>query len=289
MAYTLAEFKQSDNSKRPHYFVIGHPIGHSLSPLMHQIALNHYQIDATYIALNLHPAELSSFAAWCNRDEFLGCNITIPFKNEMLHLVDEIDPSAINIGAINTIAKKNGKLTGYNTDVYGFLKPLDTYLDTLELNRAVIFGTGGSSKAVKKGLEEIGFTELVFVTTKPAGKIITSEFSTIFVSDYSQWTAFALDASLIVNTTPLGMPPHTGQSPVEWKDATYLRDKICYDLVYNPPETEFLKQSMKNNAVGINGLDMLIFQGSRSFKIWTGKSFPVKKIRKKLKDHIYSL
>jgi len=287
MVYTLEEFQKSEYSKRPHYFVVGNPVSHSLSPLMHQTALDHFQIDATYIALNLRQAEISTFAAWCNRDEFLGCNITIPFKNMLLDLVDVIDPSADEIGAINTIAKKNGKLTGYNTDVYGFLKPLEKFLDTLELSRAIVFGTGGSSKAVKKGLEKLGFVELVFVTRNPAGKEINSDYADLYVCDYLQWTDYAPEASIIVNSTPLGMSPQTGNSPVQWKDVSHLREKVCYDLVYNPPETEFLKQARHSGALCLNGLDMLIYQGSRSFNIWTGKKFPVKLIREKLKNHIY--
>ncbi len=285
MVYTLEEFQNSENSKKPHYLVVGFPVGHSLSPFMHQTALDYYKIDASYFALNLLPGELSSFASWCNRDEFLGCNITIPYKNEMLSLVDEIEPVAAEIGAINTISKENGILSGFNTDVYGFLKPLDDLKHKFENGRAIIFGTGGSSKAVKKGLEELGFGELVFVTRSPQGKVIDSN-KAIIITDYSQWTAYVPEADIIINTTPLGMSPNSGKSPVNWIDAEYLKNKICYDLVYNPPETEFLKQAKQHGSEFLNGLDMLIYQGSRSFLIWTGKSFPVSMIRKTLKNHL---
>jgi shikimate dehydrogenase len=286
--YSLEDFQKSNVSKKPHFFVIGNPVSHSLSPIMHQTALHYYKIDATYIALNLLPAEIGTFAAWCNRDEFLGCNITIPYKNQLIELVDEIDSSADEIGVINTIAKKSGKLIGFNTDVYGFLKPLEKYSDSIELSRAIVFGTGGASKAVKKGLEKLGFGEMVFVTRNPAGKELYSDDASVYVCDYSEWTEYATEASLVINTTPLGMAPQTGKSPLDWKDSEYLHGKICYDLVYNPPETEFLKQARQNGAVFLNGLDMLIYQGSQSFHIWTGNEFPFKLIREKLENHIYS-
>ncbi len=280
--FTLPEFRQSEKSKEEHYLVIGHPISHSLSPIMHQTALNHYGKHTRYFALDLSPDDVNSFIAWCSRDEFLGCNITIPYKELFMEVVDEVDPFAKHVGVINTIVKDEGRLVGYNTDVYGFSEPLKPFLESAESLSAIVFGTGGSSKAVKKALEETGFEKIVFVSRNASDKVIKSDSAEIYLVDYNQWQAYAEDAALIVNTTPLGMHPNIEQSPLSADDGPLLNGKICYDLVYNPKETTFLKLVQKHGGKPVYGLEMLIYQGSRAFELWTGKPFPVEKVRNTL-------
>lgn len=285
MAFTFKDFKLSEHAIKPHYLVIGHPISHSLSPLMHQAALNFHGIDANYFAVDLHTSEISEFISWCNRDEFLGCNITIPYKNAFLEVVDWIDPVSEEMQTINTIVKENHSLKGYNTDVYGFLKGLEPYMDEMDLTRAIIFGTGGAARAVKTALLETGFEELIFVSRNASGKESLFDGNNIKIVNYEQWHAFADDASLIVNTTPVGMHPKTSEMPISKSEVNLLNDKICYDLIYNPLETQFLKHAKKAGAVTLNGLDMLIYQGSKSFEMWTSKTFPIEQIKKKLNDY----
>lgn len=287
MAITFREFCNLAISKKPHLFVIGHPISHSLSPLMHSTAIREYDLDLNYIAINLLPSEISSFISWCNRDEFLGCNITIPYKETLFEMVDELDHHAERIGAINTLYKQDGRLFGSNTDQFGFSKPLLSILDEYNSNRAIIFGTGGASKAVKTALEDFGFEEVVFVSRRP-NKEINSEYAKVFVVDYTQWQEFADEADLFINTTPLGMHPNMALSPVNEQDADLLEEKICYDLVYNPLKTKFLTLAENREAQVIHGLDMLIYQGSRSFEIWTGKPFPVDEVRSSLMEYFGS-
>jgi len=288
MAYTFREFRKSPHAVKPHYLVIGHPVSHSLSPLMHQTALDYYGINAHYFAVDLEPDEVNDFIAWCNRDEFKGCNITIPYKETFLEVVDEIDSYAEMIGVINTIVKSGNQLLGYNTDAFGFLMGLEPWSDELDLTRAIIFGTGGSSRAVKTALLETGFEELVFVSRRASNKQTEQGLPEFRIVNYEQWPSYAEEASLIVNTTPLGMHPRVNDMPIHENEATLLRDKICYDLVYNPSETRFLKTAKANGAITINGLHMLIYQGSKSFELWTGKSFPVKIIIEKLEDYFKS-
>lgn len=284
MVYSLKEFQNSSLASGPHFFVIGHPISHSLSPLMHQTSLDYYDIRARYVALDLRPDEITSFISWCNRDEFAGCNITIPYKEEMMNIVDETDTFAKQVGVINTIAKHHGKLKGFNTDVFGFTTPAQSFFEQRESNRAIIFGTGGASKAVKIALEKAGFEELIFVTRNIRGKVIQSS-ARVEIINYAQWPAFAEETSLFVNTTPLGMMPNTKQSPVHANEAYLLEGKICYDLVYNPEHTLFLKLAAGHGATAITGIDMLIWQGSKSFEIWTGKPFPYDLVKEKLNHH----
>ena len=283
MAQTFSEFVKSSQSKQPHYFVIGHPISHSLSPIMHNTALQHYGMDATYYAVDVFPDELTSFIAWCNNDQFLGCNITLPYKRQLFDLVDRRGEAAEMIGAINTISKDNGKLAGDNTDVFGFLHPLEPLSDLIENTEAIVFGTGGASGAVVHGLKSLGVEKIYLVTRNPGSKHTETNF--IEYIGYSQWASVSENAAIIVNTTPLGMYPKTDQSPVRDSEAYMLKDKICYDLVYNPQETHFLRQAKPYAERTITGIEMLIQQGSHSFEIWTGKKFPAELVKNELTNY----
>ncbi|MEX0945440.1 MAG: shikimate dehydrogenase [Balneolaceae bacterium] len=291
MAITFRDFIQSNESAKPHYFVIGHPISHSLSPVMHQCALDHYQIPAIYRAVDLPSDQIDQFVSWCNSDSFLGCNITIPYKEALMYAADELDADAKELGVMNTLSKEGSILKGYNTDLYGFLKPLEPFIDQLKGESAIIFGTGGSSRAVRAGLIRCGINEITFVSRNPQLSTETELDPEIFIRtvDYSQWQVFAEDATIIVNTTPLGMYPNVDQTPVRENDAFLLTGKICYDLVYNPIETHFMKLTAKEGGIAINGLDMLIWQGSRSFEIWNGVAFPIDQVKIKLKTFFNTL
>jgi shikimate dehydrogenase len=268
------EFINKEKSSKPHFMVVGHPIGHSLSPFMHSIALKTHEINADYLAIDLDPADVGSFISWINRDAFLGSNVTIPYKSQFLEVVDHLDQTAADIGALNTIVKNDNAVTGYNTDVYGFLQPLQKFSDYLNGETVIVFGTGGASKAVIYALKSIGVGQIVVVSRDPGLKNIDD----VVMCDYSNWQAYAGESVMIVNTTPLGMYPKTDRSPVGSQDAHLLEGKICYDLVYNPLETSFLKLAKQFNAETIGGLDMFIFQGAKAFELWTGKSFPIKEI-----------
>jgi shikimate dehydrogenase len=128
----------------------------------------------------------------------------------------------------------------------------------------------------------VGIEEVIFVSRNPSLAKMNSRFLWTKTVDYNQWQSYVEEASLIVNTTPLGMNPKTDQSPVSDEDFDLLKDKICYDLVYNPLTTKFLKKAEESGAKIINGLEMLMMQGNRSFEIWTGKSFPFDEVQHKL-------
>lgn len=287
MAQTFSEFLESRYSKKPHYFVIGHPISHSLSPLMHNTALQHYGMEAKYYAVDVLPDELTSFIAWCNNDRFLGCNITLPYKKQLFNLVDRRGETAEDIGAINTISKENGELIGDNTDIFGFLNPLEPLSHIIEDTEAVVFGTGGASSAVVQGLKTLGIPKIYLVSRNPGAKRTKNQITEYI--GYSQWTSVLDNVSTIVNTTPLGMHPKSDQSPVRDSEAPSLKGKICYDLVYNPQETSFLKQAKPFAETTIAGIDMLIHQGSRSFQIWNGKQFPFKVVKEELTNYFNNI
>ena len=289
MAQTFTEFSESAKSNQPHYLVIGHPIDHSLSPLMHNKALTYHNIDAKYHAVNLRPDELTSFISWVNRDQFLGCNITIPYKQQLFEIVDDLDENAARAGAINTISKTHANiLVGSNTDIFGFTNPLLPYSSEIEDMRAIVFGTGGASKAVHIALEELGVAEIIYVSRNPSGEIDNVNGTFTKSVGYDQWQAFTDDATLIVNTTPLGMGNFSNKSIIDDSDIDLLAKKICYDLIYNPLETKFLKQAKSAGAEVISGLEMFIQQGRKSFQTWTNKNFPVDEIRSLLREELQS-
>lgn len=277
----FSKFLQSASSQKPHYLLIGSPISHSVSPLMHNTALDHHGLKAEYHAVAVRQSEISSLIAHFNRLEFLGANITIPYKQTLFDAVDTLGLEAAQIEAINTIVKRDGKIIGENTDEYGFRIPIEEYEDELAGERAVIFGTGGATKAICYALREMGIEEIVMVSRRP-GQYDTA--SDIVMCNYENWSAYGEEAAIIINATPLGMTPNTDASPIEEDLVDMLSGKICYDVVYNPQETKFLKQAKSVDGIPIGGLEMLIHQGAKSFKLWTGQEFPLGLIKMKLDD-----
>lgn len=253
---------------------------HSKSPLMHNLALKHYGIDAEYAALQLDMADLTSFISLMNRDEFRGCNITIPYKNAFNEIVDQVDPLVDATGSMNTVVKEGGLLVGYTTDIAGFIEPLNDYRNLLKDEGAIVFGSGGASKAVIHALFQLGMTGICVVSRDPQALHFGNE--RIITADYNTWQHAGENAILLVNCTPLGMQGMDQKSPIDDQDNYLLMGKICYDLVYNPLNTLFLEQAKNSGAIGIGGLDMLIHQGSESFRLWTGQTFPIDLIKKEL-------
>lgn len=281
---TLSSFLKSKKAQNPHYVLFGNPVEHSLSPQMHNTALEFYNIDARYYAIELQSNELTQLASYFNDDSFLGANITIPYKQLIADYVDEVDPTAQSIGAINTIVKNGFQLKGFNTDVGGFLDPLQPYLGTMGKGRAIIFGTGGASRALVAALGEIGMQEIYLVSRSPSRHESFPDHERVSVISYDAWPSYASETSLIVNATPLGMYPKVDDSPVREQEKHLLSGSICYDIVYNPMETKFLRLAEEAGATTVGGLEMLIQQGSRSFEHWTGRPFPIEKIRNLLHD-----
>lgn len=272
-------------------FLIGNPVSHSLSPLMHNTAAKEYGLSFSYEKLLLEEKDLIKIHRLFNHSSFIGANITIPYKQQLASYVDRIDDLALSVGAINTISNDSGSLSAFNTDVYGFLAPLLAYSDELEGASAVIFGTGGASKAVIYALKELGIAELTLVSRSP-GSMLNTDLDTnmtINYASYANWSAYLHgDCHLIVNTTPLGMGQFLKESPVNGNEEALLKDRICYDLVYGKHKSPFIVQAIENGGLPIDGLEMLIHQGSKSFEIWTGKAFPIEIIRRTLITHIRS-
>ncbi|WKN32859.1 shikimate dehydrogenase [Porifericola rhodea] len=190
--------------------------------------------------------------------EIRGLNVTIPYKQQVMRYLDELDGSAKKVGAVNTIKFLKGKRIGYNTDYYGFKESLEKWVEGAKIEKALILGTGGASRAVKCALYDMGI-EYIMVSRE------ASEHAVSYAELKEKYDL--QDYPLIINTTPLGMSPHTEVCP----DLSYEKlsaSHLCYDLVYNPEETLFMKKAAEQGAAVKNGMEMLHLQAEKSWEIW---------------------
>ena len=239
--------------------LIGYPLGHSFSEKYFNEKFNKGRIDALY---SLYPiSEISLFEDLCrNENNLYGLNVTIPYKEAVIPFLTDLSEEAERIGAVNVIkfnrSNKGLILTGYNSDYVGFRDSLQPLLKK-EVRKALILGTGGASKAVAFALDQLGI-EYKFVSRHPSGNQLSySELDKEIIEEYL----------LIVNTTPLGMYPDSNASP----DIPYhllTPSHICYDLIYNPETTEFMRKSREMGATVKNGLEMLYLQAEEAWRIW---------------------
>ncbi|MEX0681790.1 MAG: shikimate dehydrogenase [Balneolales bacterium] len=330
----LSEFLDSTHIKQPFVAVLGHPVMHSRSPLIHNAAIQEHVISATYYAIDCPRNEIHLISKLLDSEMFCGANVTIPLKMEIIPFLHSLDESANEIGAVNTIVPVYSKLSddtnhlvkktvhsssssqdnitsdrkicvGYNTDAYGFYRPLEEYGYASSVSSAVILGSGGASRAVRYALFKNGVDKLTLVSRSMSESRKRSPFAVndsakpdrsfagneiprnIFagIDDHTRWISYdQLDeavqsAELVVNTTPIGMYPAVYASPVPEASLVHLKDKICYDIIYNPLETKFLRDAKLYGAKTINGLDMFIYQASAAFELWFKKSLTVRSTR----------
>lgn len=276
--------------------VIGHPIEHSLSPLMHNAALTKLGLDYVYLPFPVAPENLTTAIAGFASIGVVGFSITIPHKQAILPLLSEISPIAQAIGAVNTVVNKGNKWLGTNTDVEGFIAPLQTtYHQDWSQKKAVILGNGGAARAVVAGCIQLGLAE-IHVVGRNLQKLQVFEqswqnspFADKFqVHEWTELPNLLHQANLLVNTTPIGMYPHVEQSPLSSQEMGYLPgDAIAYDLIYIPKPTKFLHLAQKQGIVTIDGLEMLVQQGAAALKIWLQQeTVPVTQMRQALQNHL---
>jgi shikimate dehydrogenase len=275
--------------------VIGHPVSHSLSPLMHNAALTKLGLDYVYLPFPIAPENLERAIAGFASIGMVGFSITIPHKQAILPLLSEISPIAQAIGAVNTVTRQGDKWVGTNTDVEGFIAPLQTtYHQDWSQKRAVILGNGGAARAVVAGCIQLGLAE-IHVVGRNLQKLQAfhqswqnSPFADKFqVHEWTELPNLLHQANLLVNTTPIGMYPHIEESPLSSQEISYLPDAIVYDLIYTPKPTKFLHLAEKQGAIIIDGLEMLVQQGAAALKIWLQQdNIPVNEMRQALQNHL---
>ncbi|OGR30225.1 MAG: shikimate dehydrogenase [Desulfobacca sp. RBG_16_60_12] len=247
--------------------ILGRPVAHSLSPVMHNAAFRHLGINAVYVAFPV--TDLAQAVAGLRGLAIGGVSVTIPFKEEIIPLIDALDPRAAQIGAVNTVVNREGRLTGYNTDWLGAVTALTAKI-SLKGRHVLILGAGGASRAIAFGVFHQG------------GKVTLTDI------DAARAAARARDvgaeaippealercpATILVNATPVGMTPDLDGIPIN--PALLGRFGVVMDIVYRPLQTRLLREAGAHGCATIDGLQMLIHQGAAQFELWTGQEAPM--------------
>jgi shikimate dehydrogenase len=275
--------------------LIGDPVEHSLSPLIHNAAFQAQQLNFIYVALRVDVVDIATAIAGLRTLGFLGANVTAPHKQSVIPELDRLTEQASRIGAVNTIVARDVggrvELEGDNTDVPGFLAPLVAHRARLEGASMTILGSGGAARAVAYALlTTYNPHSLTLAVRSPArGESLASDLvpfdgtSALRVVPIRESRDAVRRSRLLVNTTPLGTHPDVQQTP--WKDYDAIgAGHIVYDLVYNPHYTRLLQDAAGRGATTIGGLDMLIAQAAAAYVRWTGTKMPTRIVREALRE-----
>lgn len=261
--------------------VIGNPVEHSLSPVMHNAAFKELNLDFVYVALTVRKDELKNAIAGARSLQVHGLNVTMPHKTAIMKHLDEIDPTAKSIGAINTVLNAEGKLVGYITDGVGAIKALKENSISLEGKKLLLLGAGGAAKAIAfhaaQEVEELKILNRTAQKANDLAEALHKKFDKKVSGNslLSETIKKELeDTDILVNATSVGMHSNVNQSLV---DSTWLRPDLCVmDIIYNPLETKLAKDAKSVGAKVISGIEMLVYQGAASFEIWINRPAPVK-------------
>ncbi len=263
--------------------VIGHPIRHSLSPLMHNTAFENKNLDFLYLPFDVLPQNLEDAMRGMVAFGIKGFNVTIPHKEKIIQYLNNISDEANIIGAVNTVVNDNGSLTGYNTDVIGVTKTLEPFKEEIEGKTVSVFGAGGAVRSILYALiENFKIKKINLINrTKERAELLKDYYSEkMLFQDISIFELIPPDlkeivsqSKLLINATPLGMFPDVEDSPI-LSEEFFNEEQIVFDVVYNPLKTKFLCLAESAGAVTVNGLKMFVEQGSKAFEFWTGEEMP---------------
>jgi shikimate dehydrogenase len=249
------------------YGVVGTPIIHSLSPTMHNAAF--YATGLNSLCLAFETDDIEGCLKGMRALGIRGLSVTIPFKSEVLPHLDEVDPLAKKIGAVNTIVNDNSRLVGYNTDALGAFKALDEKV-AFPGRSCLIFGAGGSARAIGFMLREKGVTISVVNRSRARGEALSLSLECPYIP---MDQIGKRGADLLIQTTPVGMYPHIDQCAVP--EHLLEEGRVVMDVIYNPLETKLLTMAKACGCVTISGLSMFVYQGAEQFRLWTGINPPV--------------
>ncbi len=249
------------------YGILGQPVAHSLSPAMHNAAFRRLDLNAVYVAFPV--TDLVQAVAGLRGLDVGGASVTIPFKEDIIALLDEIDPQAARMGAVNTVVNRDGRLVGYNTDWQGALVALEEKTEVAG-KRCLILGAGGASRAIAFAIQEQGGRVAVTdLDTARALALSRKLWVEVVAPDYlAQYSA-----QILINATPVGMEPQQDGIPID--PELLSRYEVVMDIVYRPLDTRLLREARSQGCQVIDGLRMLIHQGAAQFELWTGRPAPV--------------
>jgi len=265
--------------------VIGDPIVHTLSPVMHNAAFNELRLDFIYVAFRVKKEELGNAMGGMRSLGIHGLNVTMPHKNAVINYLDKIDQAAKFIGAVNTILNNEGKLIGFNTDGVGALNALRENGVSLNGKKLLLLGAGGAAKAIAfqtaQEVQELTILNRTAEKAKKLAEVLHRKFDKKIRGNTFSANLMKeelKDSDILINATSVGMHPNIDRSLV---DPEWLRPDLCVmDIVYDPLETRLLKDAKSVGAKVIGGVEMLIYQGAASFEIWTNQPAPIQIMKK---------
>jgi shikimate dehydrogenase len=284
--------KQSSFSGKTKIFcLIGHPVEHSMSPTMWNPALQELGLDYVYVAFDVHPDNLEKAVDGFRVLGIEGINVTIPHKEKTIQYLDEIDPIAEKMGAINTIKNENGFLKGRNTDAGGAKKSLLDAGCSIKEKKILILGSGGVARALcyilSEEAERIVLTDIIKESAINLANEVKDKMNADVIGKISNETTIKeeiKDTDILINATPLGMYPKVDLSPIS-KDLLHS-ELFVFDVVYNPLETKLMKEAAEVGSKILGGLDMLVNQGVLAFEWWTGKTPNSELMKNKIIDFL---
>jgi shikimate dehydrogenase len=270
------------------FAVLGDPIGHSMSPMMHNDLFSFYDIDAHYLPFHVKAENLEDAVKGLKAIGVAGFNVTIPHKSTIISFLDEVDELAMRIGAVNTVVNDEGRLKGYNTDGLGFLTGLQAHVPSITGHNILIIGAGGAARAIyftlaKNEPKQVDIANRTLATAvrlvkdcpfPPPSKAISLEDASRNLGEYD----------IIIQTTMIGMAPEISKQPIPLTNLN--SQSIVCDIIYNPLETQFLQEAKRMGARFQNGLDMFVYQGAHAFERWTGIFPDVERMRKNVLEQL---
>ena len=275
--------------------ILGHPIKHSYSPLMHNIAFELSNLNYIYLPFDVPLNSLRDSLKGIVALGIKGFNVTLPLKEKIIPLLKDISDEASMIGSVNTVLNDDGVLRGYNTDVLGIIESLNPYKDYLQGANVSIIGAGGAARSVIYALIRNFKIDKINIINRT--EQIAESLKEYFASKmlFNNIKAYQLvppdvvkilkDSQLIVNTTPIGMNPEIDDSATTIPES-FVKDQIVFDVVYTPVKTKFLKLAEQQGAKTITGLSMFVEQGARSFEMWTGEKMQTDKVLRALEFYL---
>ncbi len=257
------------------YLVIGNPIEHSLSPLLHNFWLEKYSINATYEKQLVEKNDIEKVIDDMKVNKIQGINVTVPFKKTVIPFLDQLSDTAKKTQSVNTIFKKQNKLVGDNTDVYGFSEAIQITNLNLSNKKALILGAGGVVPSIILALKNMGIFEIALSNrTRKKADDLKKSFPFLKVINWGE----EIKTDLIINATSVGIKKNE-----EIKlDTSKLNGQLFYDLIYNPPQTKFLENAKRSGKKIENGKSMFIFQAMKAFEIWHG-------VKPEINEKVYDL
>lgn len=248
------------------FFVIGNPIQHSLSPIVHNYWFHKYQLDFVYDKMKLNEKDLSSIIDQIKAKKILGINITVPFKQKIIPFLDHLSNVAKMTNSVNTVYRQSGKIIGDNTDVYGFEQSLANLDIKNSLKSALILGAGGVTASIIFALKNLGLDHIILSNrTAEKALLLKNKFGTIVSLIAWENLHECKNIDIVINTTSLGLPG----THLDVDFSNLNNETLVYDLIYNPSITKFIKKAKQKGHVTLNGMTMFLYQAQKAFEIWT--------------------